>query len=336
MCLRTVLGGRPNPKLPVSEVRLSDAKLMFDANFVGQLKRMFMCGNYGDPIAARDTLEIFKYFRELNPKIHLSMFTNGGVRPAQWWQDLSKVVDHCRFAIDGLEDTNATYRKNTDWNRIIENATAFIDAGGHAEWDFIIFEHNEYQVEEARSLAKKLGFQKFRTKKTGRFFSNSRSKVKDAQEVHNKQGEVDYFIRMPKNPDHQNNALKKERLLAAKYGSLEKYLDKTPVQCKVAIEKSLYVSAEGLVFPCCWTANQLYPWYFEAESSPVWKMIKDRFDSLDQICAKHNSIQDIVESSWFQHDFKDRWERESIDAGKLKVCAKVCGSEFDPFREQFR
>jgi ubiquinone/menaquinone biosynthesis C-methylase UbiE len=46
---------------------------------------------------------------------------------------------------------------------------AFIAAGGRARWDFLIFEHNQHQVEEAEALATKWGFEKFVAKKTGRF-----------------------------------------------------------------------------------------------------------------------------------------------------------------------
>ena len=60
-----------------------------------------------------------------------------------------------------MEDTHSMYRIGTDYNKIIQNATAFINAGGTAEWCFIKFKHNEHQVEEARSIAEQMGFSLF-------------------------------------------------------------------------------------------------------------------------------------------------------------------------------
>ena len=51
---------------------------------------MYMCGNLGDPIIAKDTLEIFEYFRWANPNIWLSMNTNAGARDEIWWAQLAK------------------------------------------------------------------------------------------------------------------------------------------------------------------------------------------------------------------------------------------------------
>ena len=35
----------------------------------------------------------------------------------------------------------------------MENVNAFISAGGTAYWKFLIFKHNEHQVEEAKKLS---------------------------------------------------------------------------------------------------------------------------------------------------------------------------------------
>ena len=52
---------------------------------------MYMCGNLGDPIVARDTLEIFRYFREHNKDMWLSMNTNAGARDESWWTELANI-----------------------------------------------------------------------------------------------------------------------------------------------------------------------------------------------------------------------------------------------------
>ena len=44
----------------------------------------------------------------------------------------------------------------------------FRAAGGHAQWDFIVFRHNQHQVERAQQLSREWGFSKFQVKKTAR------------------------------------------------------------------------------------------------------------------------------------------------------------------------
>ena len=64
MCDRNQNGGPDNRHITNAELSLEDCKRIFKPDFIRQLKTMYMCGNLGDPIVARDTLEIFQYFRE--------------------------------------------------------------------------------------------------------------------------------------------------------------------------------------------------------------------------------------------------------------------------------
>jgi MoaA/NifB/PqqE/SkfB family radical SAM enzyme len=335
MCLRTVCGGEDNPNLPLVELSIDHIKKIFEPRFIKQLDRLYMCGNYGDPLFAQDTLEAYKYFRESNPNIRLDMFTNGSARPEPWWKELAQTIDLVHFSVDGLEDTNHIYRKGTNFQNILRSMKAYLGAGGVAVWDFIVFKHNEHQVDEARQLSEELGFKSFNVKKTGRFFSNSRMTGKNKQEVFKVDGQLDYFIEMPENKKYHNQALTKEQALVEKYGSLEKYLDFTPVQCKVEKEKSLYISAMGQAFPCCWTANQLYPWYYPKQKSYMWDLLDELENGVDDINVLKRGLETVVNGAFFQKVLPQSWELKSIKEGKPKCCAKTCGSEFDPFRAQF-
>ena len=336
MCARTVCGGKNNPFLPLEELSLKDIQKIFSRDFLLQLKRIYLCGNYGDPIVASDTLASLRYFREINPKLRLDLFTNGSARKEDWWKELAGTVNLVHFSVDGLEDTNHLYRKGTHFPTILKNMKIYLRAGGTAVWDFIVFRHNEHQVETARSMAKKLGFKSFNVKKTGRFFNVTQARGKDRQAVLNRRGEVDYFIEKPLNEKYLNKALLKEDHLVKKYGSLSTYLDQTHIKCKVLREKSLYVSAEAYVFPCCWTAGQLYPWFIEEKSSPLWKMIDELEGGIKSLSAREKTIESIVNGPFFQKTLIDSWNKPSIKEGKLKCCAKTCGTEFDPFKEQFK
>lgn len=364
MCARNINGGEDNPQLPGTELSIDDIKQIFLPNFIKQLDRMYMCGNYGDPIAARDTLETFRYFREYNSKINLSMHTNGSAKKPDWWRQLAYVLGskgYVVFSIDGLEDTNHLYRQNTVWSKIMENAQAFIDAGGRARWDYIVFAHNEHQVEEAEGLAKKMGFERFQYKKSARFFSVATGMTKEMHQASNRKGATTALLQAPTNPKYRNSALQElakissgeiktipsrvEDLEGTQYPQIfhqdpdkkkpmEKVWDEAVIRCKVKEEKSVYVSAEGIVQPCCWTAGQMYVWYWTERGGQIWKMIDET--GKDNLNALNHGLDYIIDGDFFQHKIPSSWRKSSCAEGKLAVCAKTCGSKYDAFAEQFK
>ena len=157
---------------------LSPDTIVAEASKLPNLRAIHLCGNLGDPIA-------YKYLNELIDKavaqtrfIHqflkvdrcwdINIATNGSLRSVKWWQELGKKcsVDLTNshtvvFGIDGLADTSPMYRQGTNFNKVIDNAKAFIDEGGVAEWQYLVFKHNQHHIEEAKQLAKDIGFKKF-------------------------------------------------------------------------------------------------------------------------------------------------------------------------------
>ena len=80
-----------------------------------------MCGNHGDPMVAKDTLDMYEWLRYNNSKLYLHMTTNGGGRSDEWWKNIAKVFGkngRVTFSVDGLEDTNHLYRVNVDWKEL--------------------------------------------------------------------------------------------------------------------------------------------------------------------------------------------------------------------------
>ena len=367
MCARNLNGGEVSPLLHGAELTIADIEKIFPVDFIKQLNRLYMCGNYGDPAVASDTLEAFAYFREHNPKVNLSMHTNGSMKKPEWWAELAGVINgrgHVAFGIDGLEDTNHLYRQGTVWKNIMRNVEAFIAAGGRARWDYIVFAHNEHQVEEAKALAEKMGFEKFNIKKSNRFFSNTRGEVKEAHQAGNRKGAATTLLAMPTDPKYHNQAIKNLQNitqgqksdpyelittvegLQGRVGSqkfttdpelkkpMEKYWDTVPIKCKVAEEKSVYVTAEGYLQPCCWTAGQMYVWYWKERGGQIWEAIEEV--GLDSLNLKVHSLKDVVEGRFMQEVIPNSWNKPSCAEGKLAVCAKTCGTKYDAFAEQFK
>lgn len=336
MCDRNQNGGKINPHINLDELTLDDCKKIFTPTFIKQLNTMYMCGNLGDPIVARDTLEIFKYFREHNQYMWLSMNTNAGARDEKWWSELAKIYGKhgaVIFSVDGLADTNHIYRQGVTWASIKRSMEGFINAGGRARWDFLIFEHNQHQVQTAEALSVEWGFEKFVAKKTGRFITTT-STAKDSHQAVDKKGNTISEIKKP-DEKYQNSALKNQDTVVSKYGTMEAYYDSTPIHCKVITDNSLFVTAEGVVMPCCWTAGRMYKWWHsDPQVEQIWSFI-DAAGGKDAVNAKTNGLSAVFDTGIFENIEKS-WNKSSCTDGKLKVCSMKCGKEFDPFAEQFK
>jgi len=196
----------------------------FPEHKIKSLEKMFMCGVYGDPAAGKHTLNIYKQFRNVNPEITLGMNTNGALRSKNWWANLAKTLnktyDYVVFSIDGLADTNHLYRVNVDWQKLMENISAFIKNGGSAHWDMLIYQHNQHQVEDAKRLADQMGFTWFRAKVSKRPETN--------------------VIKLPFGWEVPQKTMNNK------------------ISCAALKDKSVYIDARGIIRPCCWLGERQY------------------------------------------------------------------------------
>lgn len=235
---------------------------VFSVTQIQKLDKMYMCGVYGDPAAGKHTLEIYKYFRSINPTVVLGMNTNGAIQATDWWKTLAQTfnqkLDYCVFSIDGLEDTNSIYRKNVDWQKLMSNAQTFIDSGGSAHWDMLVYKHNQHQVDACEQLAKNLGFKWFRAKV-------SRRGVIDSLEM-----PVGWQI-----PSQSSGV----------------------ISCLALKEQSMYIDSQGRVSPCCWLGARQSNFITEIEDVSVdWGT-----DSANPICVNTCSVTEkstVFESQW--------------------------------------
>lgn len=310
MCPRYLPDGTVNPMLDMSELSLEDCKAIFSPEFVKQLHHIYACGSYGDAIMAKDTFDIFKYFRDCNPNLKLTLHTNGGARNAEWWEELALVIRNnggIVFAVDGLEDTNHIYRKNVVWSNVIRAMESYTGAGGKAEWHYLVFRHNEHQVEEAEVLAKSMGM-KFVYKKSNRFITS------------NTVVESSHGLSLPTNKKYINTELLSDLSGLLDRGS-EAY-NLTPINCKVQSIGNIYISARGLVVPCCWIATRMYSHNIirDYKVKEIWDMIGD----VGSIDAKKHGIKGVLDRSFIK-TMPDRWAKPSNAEGKPAVCIERCG-----------
>ena len=318
MCARNHYSGLPNPKLTEKNLSLLDIKNFLPILFLQQIDKITLCGNFGDAIVNNDLLEIIDYLVQSNKNIILEIHTNASARNVDWWTTLAKTLPKNHvviFGIDGLKDTHELYRVGTNFDKIISNAKAFIDAGGNARWDFITFKHNEHQLTEVKELSRNLGFQSFVEKQTTRFISSNTFPVL------NEEAKTMYFLKPPTNT--------KVKLIDKK--TLQDYknvLQSCTIECKAQKEKSFYIDSLGYLWPCSWLASVPYL-YTEPndmlhestlESAKSLQSVLDKFGGLEFFNLHNKSILEIIESEQWQKIWN-----YSFDEKNIIMCAKICG-----------
>lgn len=108
-----------------------------------------LCGSFGDPIFHPNLFRLIDIIHSLNKQFIL--YTNGEPHSKTWWKQLGKQCsnnDKVMFGIDGLDEKTHVKYRGTSLNRIRENMRAFTGAGGQAGIQFIVFKHNQHQIEE--------------------------------------------------------------------------------------------------------------------------------------------------------------------------------------------
>lgn len=326
-CPRTTSDGSLNKNLSLADLNLENIKKIFTIKFILQLDEINLCGNYGDASLSKDCLLVLKYFREVNPRLKILFMTNGGARNVEFWKQLAETLGEngrTIFAIDGLEETSHIYRQGVVWTNVIRNLKAYVEAGGKGEWHYLVFEHNEHQVEEASALSASLGLS-FVKKVTSRMPQNATSKM-----FFTRKGEA---IKLGIPNKAVNKSYTQTQKTIENYGSLSNYLDVAKVTCKTSTRRSVFITAEGLLFPCCWI-GALTNQNGLQEPKKQFLGLLEKCGGKDKVNCIQKSIESIVEGSLFK-EITDSWTKKSIKEGKLLTCSRQCGDEIRPFESQF-
>ena len=325
MCSRNHHGGLVNPHIKIQEWTLDNFKTIVNKDVLNQVEEIYFCGNFGDPLLNNDLLEMCRYIKD-NSTVSVKIHTNGGLRNEQWWKDLYRALptDHrVIFGIDGLEDTHSRYRIGTDWHRVINNARTFIREGGNADWAYIVFEHNQHQIETARLLALDWGFKTFYEKNSGRFIGTPEFAVFD------KNGNTVDTLRPPK--DTVIKFIDQKTI-----DNYKQIVEQSDIDCSVFKTKEVYIDAYMNLMPCCFLSatpyNYVHP---DSQVSHIQQISLGQYNLLVNDLVEINTlkkpIKDIINSKEYQTVWNKYWHTE-----KLITCVRACGkSNFSKPRDQF-
>ena len=339
-CPRNINGAGINPYMPLQHLPRSVIDRAFPESLCQRLRQVFFCGSYGDPIMHPDFLDILRDFRAKNPKLWLYMHTNGGVHDPDYWREIARIMGgygQIDFGIDGLADTLDLYRVNVKFDRVMANAQAFIQAGGRAQWNFIVFRHNEHQVDQVQELAAQMGFANVLVRRTGRFFNHTTLKEMPFWPVTNR----DYVLEPPQSPQYRNASMMNLADLHEQYPDMQEYFRTTEIRCDALLGRKVSINALGLVLPCNFFFHNLYDARFhdntylpgahvlssQDDRNQVAEFI-DRYGR-DNLNINHVSLETVFASQFWQ-DLVDSWHNQE----RLFECAMTCGAKLTKVWDQ--
>lgn len=190
------------------------------------------CGTHGDSCASALSMQHFELACARAHQVHIH--TNGSLRSTVWWTAVAHLLTanvskhEVWFTLDGLAGTHEIYRQGTSWQKTIDNASAFINAGGHAVWQFIPFAHNEHEIMQCIKLSQQLGFKKFEFVRDVRYPHQSR---------HYQTGKTISILPWSKD-QHMSKYTQSNRTV-------------TKSQCRHLQQPSMYLNANGKISHCC-------------------------------------------------------------------------------------
>ena len=337
-CGRNIDGVKLNPHLtfgPNGNMKFETFKSVFNKEVLPNFKKIEFDGNFGDSMIHPDSLEFVRYIAKEFPGIIFEINTNGGYHDPDYWYELGQITsnafsnkDQVRFGIDGINnETHDKYRRNVVFDRIIENATAFIKGGGYAVWKYLEFEHNHNQIEDAKKMASELGFYKFSIKKT-RWREEAIRKLQGKEKyvvgAENKKYAQTKFSTVSETHSSKNELFKK---IEKQMNSFKDFTNECEIVCPWLANKRIQIEYDGRVWQCCHLSGKYgsgrgfamrdYQYYVDKHGTE-WNNINNK------------SLQDIFDHPYW-NDLHDSFNNKTTDTTnpRIRRCAEKCGKGLD-------
>ena len=281
-------------------------------------KRVSFCGTFSDPIFNIHFIEILKICRDDN--IFTEVHTAASHKPEKWYQEafLANINANWIFGIDGLPKDSHKYRVNQDGEFLFDMMLLNKYLGSKPEWQYIVFDYNKDDIEEAKKIAKqhKLKFMLILSKRpVAKNITNMDLNIegKDGKLGWSKSysetdGGVGSYASI--NFEDRDWTKKVEDKLEKKKGS------KNTLKPKCLLtNRDLSYSVTGHILPCCWV-------------NTAWedKQLKNLFKD-DLHIDNNKSIEEILN--------KDEWKdfmkllEYSPDKDIPPVCKRYCSVDLE-------
>lgn len=287
-CFR-VISNQADKILNKSYIDLETIKNRFKKDQFPNIKIINFCGSVDEPTTHPQFFEIIDHFAAWD--CHINIATNGSLRTTKWWAELAERLPNSHrvtWGIDGSDELSEIYREGSSFKKVEQNYKAFIAAGGKAVWQFIVFEHNEHQLDTAKELAKSEGFKDFKTIISHR---------KDTKSVTPKQEQIDNVQ------------------------------EESYISCKYKDQKRIFINHTGNVIPCCHLNSKMLEYNASGIIKDNFEQLLNDHNYKKTINLNEVDIDEAISSNIW-NDIISSWNTDSPLPRCEQVCKKLKRDKF--------
>ncbi len=121
--------------------------------------------NWGEPLLNQEISKMIAYAKRYGPTTKIDTNLNIDLNEKTASELVGCGADKLTFSIDGAsQETYEKYRVNGNFNMAIENMKLLVNAKRKLKssapvlhWQFLVFRHNEHEIEKARLMSKEIG-----------------------------------------------------------------------------------------------------------------------------------------------------------------------------------
>jgi len=233
-CPRTWFSKTFGRKFPNQDLDHDLLHKFLDCDRGRKISHFELQSNHGDIIYYPKIINFLDQWRDSK---NFVIFTNGSRRSSEFWHEINSRLtakDQIVFSIDGLEHTNHLYRKNSDWDSLIEAVKICTKGPARIVWKTIIFSFNQHDLDTMETFALDQGVDEFRLIKTHRFGDDTLKPTVD-------------------------------RIDTVKLYENSMRLSKISPQCGRNSNQT-FVTPDGYCWPCCWMTS-----YYTLHKTDLWQ-----------------------------------------------------------------
>ena len=171
-CSRTWWAEALGEKVPIHDINIDQLHNFLDCETGKQIEFLDLRGDWGDCIYYPKLFDFIDKFRSEKKFI---ICTNGSRQTERFWHNLSSRLiekDTVEFSIDGLEENNHLYRRNSEWKSLMLALDIIGKSRAKMLWRTRVFSFNENMLDKIEKFANEKGAT-FQYDFTHRFGSDS-------------------------------------------------------------------------------------------------------------------------------------------------------------------